>query len=134
MMFAVRRKGCGSTGSHAQALSYYDWGGTVPRPHCRRVLYCVCSDDLCFMFGVTLLSLDVGHASVRAVPVRSASVASGASEFGGRWSPARSAPTRLETRECGVDCGETEKGVPCRSHMHTRTTRSLSLYRLHTLR
>ena len=36
--------------------------GTVSRPHCRRVLYCVCSDDLYFMFGVTLLSLDVADA------------------------------------------------------------------------
>ena len=48
--------------------------------------------------------------------------------------PVRADP--VSSGECGVDCGETEKGVPCRSRTHTRTTRSLSLstdYTLHTL-
>ena len=100
------------------------------------MLYCVCSDDLCFMFGVTLLSLDVGHAVFA-----QCRCALWRLSLSSRWRcrlsvspPVRADP--VSSGECGVDCGETEKGVPCRSRTHTRTTRSLSLstdYTLHTL-
>ena len=99
MMFAVRGRGWLNRVSRSGSLLLCLGRGTVSRPHCRRVLYCVCSDDLYFMFGVTSLSLDVGHAvfaqtavplpAWQCQPVRCAQTAKCAVHRGATASPGR---------------------------------------------
>ena len=61
MMFAVRGRGVAQQGLTLRLSLIMTGVAPSPDPTVVVCLYCVCSDDLCFMFGVTLL-LYVGDA------------------------------------------------------------------------